>query len=248
LSKYKGSNSPTADNNLHLSDAAYNKMKKYCREHNPFYKFVRDKQHLIVRESEFHRKFSAYTSEICSKFKTNRNNTWDNFVVAGGSIFNCLNDYPDQDAAVLEKGDIDIFLFGHKEDQVEAFGHIMSVIKEYGIIEEIAEMSSNSVEIVCQNLRKIQLILTDFITPYEILANFDLWTASVVYDGKNILGNLEFLYCVKFWQEKVDNRELKLKSILRVGKYIEKGMRLYVTYKPSKKNTSNSIYHTIHFI
>ena len=224
------------------------KISEFCAANNPFYKIIEGKTHMIVREDEFHRRFSKYTDDICSKFNIGKYGTWDNFVVAGGSIFNCLNDYPDQDAGVLEKGDIDIFFFGHKEDQVEAFGHIMSVIKEYGIIEEIAEMSSNSVEIVCQNLRKIQLILTDYMTPYEILANFDLWTSSVVYDGKNILGNLEFLYCVKFWQEKVDNRELKLKSILRVGKYIEKGMRLYVTYKPSKNNTSNSIYYDYNFL
>jgi hypothetical protein len=236
LSKYKGSNSPTADNNLHLSDAAYNKMKKYCREHNPFYKFVGDKKHLIVRESEFYRKFSAYTSEICSKFKTNRNNTWDNFVVAGGSVFNCLNDYDDQDINILNEGDIDIFFFGYEEDQKNALDHVVNTITKYGIMVEIYKLSYNALEITSQNMRRIQLIMTDCETPIEIIKNFDLWASSVYYDGLNVIGNVNFLYCVKFWHEKLNKRVLKPKSMLRIAKYMKKGMRLYLSSKNSEIN------------
>ena len=134
------------------------------------------------------------------------------------------------------------FLYGQKPEQVMAFEHIISVVKQHGIIEEIAEMSSNSIEIICQNLRRIQIILTNYTNPKDILRNFDLWASSVYYNGRDVIGNLNFIYSMKFWQEKIDNRELKPKSILRIAKYMSKGLRLHIGYKESKYNTSIKLY------
>ena len=201
---------------------------KFCKETNPFYAFVENQTTLIVRENEFNIKLENYTNNLCSKFGTNPDGTWANFVIAGGCIFNCLSNYMDQDPHILETADIDIFFYGSKPDQKKAFNYVLEVIAQDNVVYETLQLSHNSIELTTQNYKKIQLILTEHNTPRGIITQFDLWTSSVFYNGARVLGNLNFIYCIKFWHEKLTGRVLKPKSMLRVAKYMRKGMRMYI--------------------
>ena len=210
-----------------------NQLTEFCKEFNPFYAFIEDTPTLIVRERDFNLKLEKYTNNLCSKFILNQDGVWPNFIIAGGCVFNCLNNYTEQDQTVLQDGDIDIFFYGQKKDQKKAFNYVLDIIKQDNIIIEIIQLSYNSIEIISQNLRRTQLILTEHNTPEEIIQCFDLWASSVFYNGRQVLGNLNFLYSIKFWHEKINNRELNPKSMLRISKYMKKGMRLYVS-EPTK--------------
>lgn len=216
-------------NNLNDFIELTKRLIKYCEINNPFYTFIRNQTTLIVRENDFYAKLINYTDNLCSKFEVNSDGIWNNFIIAGGCVFNCLNNYADQDQTILDEGDIDIFFYGAKKDQSKAFNYVLEVIESNNIIIEKIELSYNSVEITTQNYRKIQLILTDYKTPKDIIEHFDLWVSSVFYDGKHVQGNLNFLYSIKFWHEKIKGRELCPKSMLRVAKYMKKGMRLYTS-------------------
>ena len=219
----------------------YRLILKFCQENNPFYKFVENKRYLIVGERDFHSKFSKYTNDIFSNFNLGKYGVWDNFIVAGGAIFNCLNDYGDQDVKTLDDGDIDIFFYGDAGDQQRALEHVLNTIKKYANVSEIISLCPTVLEVVSHDFRRIQLILTNHDTPQNVIRHFDLWSASVYYDGSHVIGNLNFLYSIKFWHEKLHKRELKPKSMLRIAKYMKKGMRAFLSSEHRKENDMLSI-------
>ena len=193
---------------------------------NPFYNYTQP--YMIVKKHEFEYNLEIFTNRLHLLFDRNAENKWDNFVIAGGSIFNCLNNYEDQDKETLTKSDIDIFLFGEKHIQKNTLDKLVNVIEENATILNIYKLSQNCIEIHTDRYRVIQLIMTNYFSPDDIINSFDFDTIKVYYDGTDIKGTVGFMSSVKFWCEVIKSYEpLSDKSKMRIIKLLKKGMRIY---------------------
>lgn len=224
-----------------ICDVKIKDVDDFIDMYNPFYKNIPHNNYMIYsKEKTLNNLYNELPKPLKHLF--NNIKEWDNMIIAGGIIFNCMNAYLDQDKELIKDSDIDIFFYGNFTEQKKAFNKIIQIIKNHSDNDyhEAYKISKNVLELVGSE-RKIQLILTTANTLEEVFLTFDLDCLKVCYNGMHILGTFDFMWSVKFWNVRVDSNEYikfdsnsMIKRTNRQNKILKKGMRIYSKYDFSK--------------
>lgn len=173
---------------------------------------------LVPDKSSFAQKFNTLTCDLIDdKFD------WKNVVCAGGMILESLS------VCELNKfTDIDLFLYGSQQEQIEKVDQLcdyfLNRAKELSSVAWFGSLSAGrnrSVITICFESieRTVQIISTVETQMESIIANFDIYCNSVLYDGQRVMG-------LKQWFNAVETKITELNPSHRL-----KNKRLYKTVK-----------------
>lgn len=150
----------------------------------------------------------------------NNNFNWDNIVVAGGFVLAALLKYPQG----CLNSDIDFWIYGNKEFTKNKLKYIINFIaKKFDNI--IFYAINESVITICipEYNRNIQIINTNYENYCKIIENFDSDYIKCLYNGKKILGTIDFAKSLS--TQCVNNKPLEF-TLPRLAKIINKGYSL----------------------
>jgi hypothetical protein len=184
----------------------------------------------FVSKQEFTENFAQITNGCLKKLN------WNNVLVVGGSVLKSIrqettppqttNYYSRRDNA----SDIDIYLYGltKKEAQAkveEIFNSIQSCWKEkIGIFK-----TANTITLVStSNFRNIQIILSTYASPLEILLASDMNSCSIGFNGTSVVVIPRFLFGSMYGSNLLDS-STKFGTKLRwerITKYYKRGYNI----------------------
>ncbi len=114
---------------------------------------------------------------------------WENTIIAGGTIVNCLNN------TFYKWSDIDLWVFGENVIRnVLHLLHLLTITTEKKYDKSVCySMNRNVITIYCAEYnRNIQIIYTSQ-TPEKIIEDFDEDYVKAYYNGNSVMGKLEFV-------------------------------------------------------
>lgn len=145
-----------------------------------------DKSNIITKE-EFIDKFKKETNNVFDKIN------WQNMIISGGFIFGLLRS---NSKSILGSTDIDIFLYGSKEEQMKKVTYLVDYFKEYN---PYYTRNRSVINIIIKDMKyDVQIICTEFTEPIDIISNFDQSYVKLYYDGSNIYCLLDTLISIKY--------------------------------------------------
>ncbi len=121
-----------------------------------------------------------------------------NIIFSGGLLFECIRK-PNDKFDTNSLFDIDLFLFGNKDNKISTYNKIIKNLSDAGL-EIILGFNRSVVYIFVKDIpRIIQLVFTDFDTPEQIIDSFDFvhlqsyWNGSNLYTKSNAFTHIENL-------------------------------------------------------
>jgi len=106
-----------------------------------------------------------------------------NYVIAGGSISRILD--VQQGPIHWEASDIDIFTYGTHDQQRKTIGELCEVLGKGALF----AVRGSVITVYRRNSRKIQIVSSAYLSPDEIIANFDLSAVMVYMDAHGVWAN-----------------------------------------------------------
>lgn len=142
---------------------------------------------------------------------------WTDICISGGAVLASLLRKP----LDIDNSDIDFWIYGNNYQEryrylVEYFEKKFPNISIYYSV-----ISGVTTLLIPEYGRNIQIILTEYKTPYDIISNFDMSYTRCVYDGKQVLGTLEFVQSLE--TQTIDNDNTVKYSVGRIAKAYRKG-------------------------
>lgn len=198
-----------------LNRIKYKSSIDNCFE-NPLNQY-KDGQKITVKSiDKFKKHLSIFSSKLINDtFITDLD--WTNICISGGAVLaNVLRKPLD-----AENSDIDFWIYG--ENIEERYRYLIKYLEDQFTDIKIYYSVAGGVTtlIIPKYRRNIQIILTDYKTPYEIVKNFDMSYIRCVYDGRNVLGTVEFIESLQ--TQTIHNDPLTKYNIPRIAKAYRKG-------------------------
>jgi hypothetical protein len=154
------------------------------------------------------------------------NLTTQNFVVAGGYVFNSIANYT---CDAMNNSDIDLFFFGDLAEQQKTILGLMEHLGKTHKLSIYRVGESNVLEIHIPNFKKIQMIPTSCNDPINIIKSFDMECLKVYILNLLTIPKVLCTYCCLnsyfTWTTYVIHTD-KTKTLNRYVKMLAKGMRL----------------------
>jgi hypothetical protein len=174
------------------------------KKHKMIYKY---KENESIINSDFQKNFDIYTNNLFVDFN------WDNCIVAGGVINKiiCKKFMEKLKYGYYNNSDIDIFLYGTTDIKKDKILYIISFLKnklgEYYLIR-----NANVLTLVFPNYHcEIQIIIGYYITPFQVINDFDLSHLQMCYNGKNIKGTINTINTLESRISKVMKNKITYK-------------------------------------
>lgn len=190
----------------------------------------------FVEKQEFNKRFFNSTGGLLSYLN------WDNIVVAGGCINNCINE-----SVNIKKNisDTDIFLYGLTEEEGKnKIKDIINSVKSYceDHLESKLHILKNKYVIslvpkkINKRCYKIQIIIRLYKCIYEILAGFDIDSSAIAYNGVNVLLTPRSLNSFLTKLNVIDLTRRSPSYESRLYKYHKRGFGIYIPFKFENNN------------
>jgi len=193
--------------------------------------------HCVVNKETFIERFDKLSNNILNFFD------WENIIIAGGMVNLALSHTPLDE---VDKLNYDIDMFVHSVNEGEAkkimnrvFDSIKDVVPECKCVK-----THNTVTVILPKpFRHIQFVTNLFESKEDLLHNFDLQSAKVLYDGKSVFTTIDghFGLVNKTNVYTVLNNTPAYES--RLYKYSNRGYQVFVPGF-DKNKVSNYIYKT----
>lgn len=193
--------------------------------------------HCVVNKETFTDRFNKLSNGILNFFD------WDNIVVAGGLVNLAMSHIPIEDT---EKTSYDIDMFVHSVNEGEAkkiMTRVYDSIKDI-VPESTCVKTEKTVTVILPKpFRHIQFITTLYQSKEDLLHGFDLQSAKVLYDGKNVYTTMDghFSLVNKTNVYTTLNNNPAYES--RLYKYSNRGYQVFIPGF-NKTNVSNYVYKT----
>ncbi|TLS27460.1 hypothetical protein PpBr36_05142 [Pyricularia pennisetigena] len=166
---------------------------------------------------------------------------WDNVVVAGSAVVNCLLPVPREFSRskrtlreyyhekLCPASDVDLFLFGLTEEEaIEKIKEIEASVKD-SLLSECTTVRTKHAITICSQYptRHIQIVLRIYKSVSEILTGFDIDSSGAAYDGKQV-------YCtpraLQSYMTQINHIDLSRRSPSyenRLSKYSHRNFEVY---------------------
>ena len=193
--------------------------------------------HCVVNKETFTERFNKLSNNILNFFD------WENIVIAGGMVNLALSHVPLDEA---DKLNYDIDMFVHSVNEGEAkkimnrvFDSIKDIVPECKCVK-----THNTVTVILPKpYRHIQFVTNLFESKEDLLHNFDLQSAKVLYDGKSVFttvdGHFGLLHKTNVYTLLNNNPAYDS----RLYKYSNRGYQVFVPGF-DKNKVSNYVYKT----
>lgn len=166
---------------------------------------------------------------------------WDNVVVAGSAVVNCLLPVPHEfnkskrtlreyyHEKLCPASDVDLFLYGLTEEEaIEKIKEIEASVKDSLLTECTTVRTKHAITICSQSPpRHIQIVLRIYKSVSEILTGFDIDSSGAAYDGKQV-------YCtpraLQSYMTQINHIDLSRRSPSyenRLSKYSHRNFEVY---------------------
>ncbi|KAI6632798.1 hypothetical protein MCOR14_007048 [Pyricularia oryzae] len=166
---------------------------------------------------------------------------WDNVVVAGSAVVNCLLPVPHEfnkskrtlreyyHEKLCPASDVDLFLYGLTEEEaIEKIKEIEASVKDSLLTECTTVRTKHAITICSQYpTRHIQIVLRIYKSVSEILTGFDIDSSGAAYDGKQV-------YCtpraLQSYMTQINHIDLSRRSPSyenRLSKYSHRNFEVY---------------------
>ncbi|TLD12007.1 uncharacterized protein PgNI_03234 [Pyricularia grisea] len=166
---------------------------------------------------------------------------WDNVVVAGSAVVNCLLPVPHEfnkskrtlreyyHEKLCPASDVDLFIYGLTEDEaIEKIKEIEASVKDSLLTECTTVRTKHAITICSQYpTRHIQIVLRIYKSVSEILTGFDIDSSGAAYDGKQV-------YCtpraLQSYMTQINHIDLSRRSPSyenRLSKYSHRNFEVY---------------------
>lgn len=151
------------------------------------------------------------------------NLVWNNIVVAGGSILQCMltrkNNY-------FYKSDVDIFIYGNEEDKKKTFQYLVNYLKKYDAY--IERKGASIVNIYFKEyLREFQIIYSSCITKEQVIEEFDADYIRVLFDGTNVICSKSYMNSLITQSTDIFSNVLSNEIVFkRIVKALDKGFSI----------------------
>lgn len=176
------------------------------------------------------------------------NNTHRNMIIAGGSVFNAIKD-------TKVSSDIDYFIYGLTPEQATIkISEFINNLNKYGLkIHNITKslncITLNTISALRGSLT-IQFILRIYNHPSEILHGFDIGSAAVGFDGKDVYFTSLSKFANEFNANIIDTTRRSTTYEARLLKYVNRNCSIilpnlnfnkYVSYLKEVDNFNTSV-------
>ncbi len=110
--------------------------------------------------------------------------------LAGGCIYRSLTN-----SKLPNDIDIDMFVTGSKDEKNIALQYLLSVFNEQGV--ELDIIVYNRIINIYVNNKLIQVIVTDFSDPYQVVRGFDLTHCQYFYEDEQVYGTYDAILAIQ---------------------------------------------------
>ncbi|TPX15381.1 uncharacterized protein E0L32_004361 [Thyridium curvatum] len=184
---------------------------------------------------DFRRNFNVFCESSMAEMN------WDNVVVAGSAVVNCLLPVPDEFSGSKRSlreyyhekfcpaSDVDLFLYGLSEEEaVEKIKQIESCIRDSILTETTTVRTKHAITICSQYpTRHIQIVLRIYKSISEILTGFDIDCSGAAYDGKQVYCTPRALQAYMTQLNQIDLTRRSPSYENRLSKYSHRNFEVY---------------------
>ncbi|KAJ2911616.1 hypothetical protein MD484_g8798, partial [Candolleomyces efflorescens] len=180
--------------------------------------------------------------------------TWNNIVVAGGSVLACVSPtYRSMDAPHMFRwsqychSDVDIFLYGLSPAQAEEkMKEIFEAIRAVSPKPPVCLRTKHAVTIYSEfPCRPIQIVLRLYRSLSEILTGFDIDACCFGYDGQSVWANPRAVIALMRQCNTVDLTRRSPSYEVRLAKYAERGFEVFVPHLERARIDQEIYNHTV---